>query len=360
MLVSGPKSFQRKLLAIKINDCTKDERMHKDRDKVRIHEPVLLKEVIEGLGLNLAPLNTQDTSIYEAKATFIDATVGAGGHSAEIIKRGAFVLGIDADEGMLEVARKNLELVLRAMRLSEPKACPTGNFAKHFKLVCGNFRNLDTIARDARVENVSGVLFDLGLASYHYDFDQRGFSFNNPQNPLDMRLSPDTQTVTASMLLNSLPKKALEELFEEVLPKHQAIKLESAVLRRREHFPLVNVGDFLEVIHDAGIRRKKSKRIGSIKESTLAFLALRMAVNTELENLFVALPKAYELMCHGGRLIVISFHSGEDKIVKNFFKKTAADNLGKLITKKPLRPGLSELESNPRSRSAKLRILEKI
>jgi 16S rRNA (cytosine1402-N4)-methyltransferase len=319
-------------------------------DQTNLHKPVMLTEVLRGLGLDkIAPLKTQDYGIYKPRDVFIDATEGAGGHSTEIVKKGAFVLGIDADTRMLSVARKNLE-----------SACPTGNYARHFKLVGGNFRNLDKIAADAEMKDVNGILFDLGLASHHYELDKRGFSFSNYQNPLDMRLSTKVQTVTASMLLNSLPKKALEELFETTLPRNQAIKLENAVLRRRKYSPLITVGDFLNVIHDAGLGRKRSKQIGSIKESTLPFLALRIAVNTELENLFIALPKAYELMCHGGRLIVISFHSGEDKIVKNFFKKMAMNNLGKIVTKKPLTPELSEIESNPRSRSAKLRILEKI
>ena len=310
------------------------------------HKPVLVKEVLEGLKLeNIAPLKSQGV-VYKKK--YIDATVGAGGHAVEIIKRGGFVLGIDADSEILEIAGKNLR-----------SACPTGNFDDHFILVNGNFRELDKIARDSKIGNVDGILFDLGISSIHLDFDTRGFSFNNPENPLDMRLSPQEQAVTGSMLLNSLSRNSLIDLFSLVLTRNLAIDLANCVIQKRALKPIETVGDFLEIIKESKLRKKQSKYIGFVKESTLPFLAIRIIVNSELENLTEALNKSPDLLKKGGRLEVISFHSGEDRIVKNIFKKLTGENQGLTITKKPIIPSLEEIRNNPRSRSSKLRIFEK-
>jgi 16S rRNA (cytosine1402-N4)-methyltransferase len=250
---------------------------------------------------------------------------------------------------MLKIAGKNLQL-----------ACPTGNFNDYFILVNGNFRDLDKITSEAKIDNVDGILFDLGISSLHLDSDRRGFSFNNPENPLDMRLSPQTQAVTGSMLLNSLPKNALIDLFCLVLIRNQAIDLAKNVIRKRAVKPIEKVGDFLEIIEESKIRKKQSKYIGLVNKSTLPFLAIRIAVNSELENLSDALNKSVNLLKRGGRLEVISFHSGEDRIVKSIFKKFKGDNLGLIITKKPITPTIEEIRVNPRSRSSKLRIFEKI
>ena len=312
-----------------------------------IHKPVMVEEVLEGFGFgNIAPLKSQGV-VYKKK--IIDATVGAGGHAVEIIKRDGFVLGIDADSEMIKIAGKNLQL-----------ACPTGNFDDHFILVNGNFRKLDKISKDAKVGDVDGILFDLGISSFHLDFDTRGFSFNNPENPLDMRLSPQTEAVTGSMLLNSLPKNALIDLFSLVLTRNLALDLAHKVIEKRTFKPITKVGDFLEIIKESNIRKKKSKFIGTVEESTLPFLALRMAVNSELENLEEALNKSVYLIKKGGRLEVISFHSGEDRIVKNTFKRLVGEGKGILITKKPKVPTIEEIRGNPRSRSSKLRIFQKI
>jgi 16S rRNA (cytosine1402-N4)-methyltransferase len=317
------------------------------KDKIKVHKPVLVKEVLEGFGIStIAPLKSQRV-VYKKK--IIDATVGAGGHAVEIIKRGGFVLGIDADSEMIKIAGKNLKL-----------ACPTGNFDDHFILVNGNFRDLDKITQDSKIGNVDGILFDLGISSLHLDSDTRGFSFNNPENPLDMRLSPQTQAVTGSMLLNSLPKNALIDLFCQVLTRNLAENLSINVIRKRAVRPIEKVGDFLEIIEESKIRKKQSKYIGSVKESTLPFLAIRIIVNSEFESLTEALNKSVNLLEKGGRLEVISFHSGEDRIVKNLFKKFEGDKQGSIITKKPITPTLDEIGINPRSRSSKLRIFEKI
>jgi 16S rRNA (cytosine1402-N4)-methyltransferase len=306
-----------------------------------LHIPVLLKEVIEGL--NIAHLNLKEG----VKAKFIDATLGAGGHSAEIVKKGGYVLGMDFDEEMLEVAGKRLREALRAMRLSEPEACPTDNFNRYFKLVSANFRDIDKVAKAEDLSDFDGILFDLGISSLHLE-NQRGFSFRFPGDELDMRISRVSQSVTASELINLLSKNELVRLFEVTLPRNKSLRLAVKIIQARETQRIHTVGDFIRIIERSGMT------------PTLPFLAVRIAVNSEMENLKEALPKAIDLLKKGGRLITISFHSGEDKLVKNFYVHEEKLGRGKIITKKPIIPTLSEIENNPRSRSAKMRIIEKL
>jgi len=269
------------------------------------HESVMVREVIENLHIKKA-------------CKYIDATVGTGGHTLEIIKAGGKVLGIEADPEMLAIAGKRL-----------------GTKAK---LILGNFINIDEIAEREGFEKVSGILFDLGVTNMHLTDDARGFSFSNPDNPLDMRINPAAQGVKALDLVNVLRQDQLEELFGVTMEKGGARWLAKRVLERR---PMSKVGDFLQVC--AGLRGKPG-----ISPATLPFLALRIAVNSELDNLREALPKAFSLLTKGGRMIVISFHSGEDRIVKKF-------GGGKIIL-----PSAEEIELNPRARSAKMRVIERL
>jgi 16S rRNA (cytosine1402-N4)-methyltransferase len=303
-----------------------------------IHKPVLLSEVVEFLGLKkLAHLKTQ--------AKFIDATVGGGGHSYEIVKNGGYVLGIDDDEEILEVARKRLE------------ACPTMNQAVHgrFTLVSGNFRDIDKVAKDKGFDKVQGIIFDLGLSSFHFDSASRGFSFKNPSALLDMRLNRHIQEVTAAKLLNSLSRKNLEKLFSRILDFKEARILSKNIILSRSEKEIKTIGDFLEII-------KRSIKRGSKKGlhyATLPMLALRIAVNSELDNLKEALPKAFKLLKPNGKLVVISFHSGEDTLVKDYFKRQSFKGSAKVITKKPILSKTKEVKDNPRARSAKMRVLER-
>lgn len=279
-----------------------------------MHKSVLIREVIDFLHI-------------QNNERFIDATLGAGGHTLEILKAGGRVLGIEADPKMLSIAREkiaDLKLIDRA------------------SLVSGNFRNIARIAGENGFDQVEGILMDLGISSVHLDDDGRGFSFKNPQSKLDMRLDPDIQGLTAADLLNSLDKSQLAGLFGS---KSLALK----VIDFRTVMPFQTVGDFLSLFN-----QKSSKRI---HPATKAFMALRIAVNSELDNLEIALPQAFELLKAGGRLAVISFHSGEDMIVKEFFKNKVAQgnaNASGLIT-----PSDEEVIGNARSRSAKLRGLIK-
>lgn len=302
------------------------------------HEPVLKSEVLEALRIDrLARL--------KQKAKVIDATVGLGGHSAEFVSRKIKVLGIDADKKALEVARQVLK-----------EACPTSdhNGEECFELVWDNFRKIEDIARKKSFDKVSGILFDLGVSTPQLTSEDRGFSFQFKEAPLDMRMNPEKQGVTAADLLNSLNETQLTNLFSKVLPKGSSKRLAKEVVSYRRSKPFEKVGDFLEVV-GVSVRGKKS-----IDPATLPFLALRMAVNSELEDLEESLPPALGLLKKGGRMAVISFHSGEDKLVKHFFKDSEEEGLVKLINKRPIEPSEEEIKINPKSRSAKLRILEKL
>ena len=289
-------------------------------NKGNLHEPVLVHEVIEYLHI-------------ENQARYIDATLGTAGHSIEIIKRGGVILGIEEDPEMLKVANESVK-------------------GQQSTFVKGNFRDIDTIAKTQNFESVDGIIFDLGVSNPQLTSSSRGFSFAHPNSDLDMRLDPDAQGLKASDLLNLLREDQLQVLFGKVLDWQDSRKLVKGILLFRSTKAFKTTGDFLQVC-----RSLKGKAV--LHNATLPFLALRMTVNSELENLSEALPKAYSLLRKGGRLLVISFHSGEDALVKKYFREIE-DNGARILTKKPITPGQKEIESNPRSRSAKMRVLEKI
>lgn len=230
---------------------------------------------------------------------YIDATVGNAGHALEILKRGGRVLGIDLDPGMLEIARKRF-------------GTKDNN---NYKLVHGNFINIDRIASENEWKLVDGILFDLGVSNIHLKDLERGFSFENSKALLDMRIDPENQGVKASDLLNLLREDQLRDMFEVTLDPGASKWIAGRVIYSRERSPITKVSDLLEI--SKGLR---SGRAG-LNEATLPFLALRIAVNSELDNLREVLPKAFDLLNKGGRLVVISFHSKEDSIVKNFFRE---------------------------------------
>jgi 16S rRNA (cytosine1402-N4)-methyltransferase len=288
-----------------------------------LHESVLIREVVEALHIN-------------KDRNYIDATTGNGGHSAEILKNGGKVLGIELDPEMLKIAENRLKK----------------EGFKDFKLVNGNFTNIDKFAKDAGMEKVDGILFDLGVTNLHLKDLERGFSFANPEAPLDMRINPELEGVKGSDLLNVLREDQLEDLFKITLDPGPAKWISGRVLHSRAGKPISTVGDFLEI--SEGLKIGKS----SLNEATLPFLALRIAVNSELANLEEVLPKAFDLLKEGGRLVVISFHSGEDAIVKEFFRNKKLEG-AKMVTSKPIEAGEIEMGVNRKARSAKMRILEK-
>lgn len=295
------------------------------------HESVLNYEVLK----NLAPLN---------KLKAIDATVGTGGHALSLVKSGANVLGIEADYEMYEIAKERLE-----------KACPSSHFRMggSYKIVHGNFRNIDSIAFSNKFRPVDGVLFDLGVSNLQLMSKSRGFSFSNPEADLDMRIDKAKQDVKAKDLLNVLREDQLISLFSEVLPYLRSRFLVQRIIQARKLKPFESVGDFIKV---AGEIRSHKK----LHPATLAFLALRIAVNSELVNLKEALPKAFELLKKKGKLLIICFHSKEKEVFFDFVKQIEMKKLGLLVDKEPIRPKETEITINPRARSAGLWILQKI
>ena len=303
--------------------------------KEKGHQPVMLEEVCEYLHIK-TPVKT------EKKPRIIDATLGAGGHTSALINLGAFVLGIDQDERMLEIAKSNLKQTCLALN---------SNVERCLKIVRGNFRDIVKIAHTYDFFNVDGVLYDLGVSSFHFDNDYRGFSFKNEENPLDMRLGGADVGIKASDLLNSLRKDQLVELFNVVLDGGAARRLAEKIVRAREEKPFEKVGDLLKIIEN----NKKSK----IHPATNVFLALRMAVNSEIDSLSASLSDVLGLLKPGGRIVVISFHSGEDKVVKHFLRLWEESGFGNVLTKKPITPSTREFAENARARSAKMRVFEK-
>lgn len=292
------------------------------------HVPALLNEAIEALKI-------------EPKKVYIDATLGGGGHSEEILKRGGFVIGIDQDPEAIEFTSKRLV-----------NACPTAEKTSPPKFALDNFVNIDKIACEAGFEKIDGILFDLGVSSHQFDTPERGFSFNEEAD-LDMRMSP-TLSVTAGDLINGLTEFELSELFLKLGEEARAKRFAKAVLLARKVKKIETTLELAEVIS-----RVAGKR-GKIHPATKIFQALRIAVNDELNNLKESLPKAVEILNSGGRIVVISFHSLEDGIVKRFFIEKEKQGILKIINTKPIVPTKEETEKNPRSRSAKLRIAEKV
>jgi 16S rRNA (cytosine1402-N4)-methyltransferase len=266
----------------------------------------MVKEVIKSLHINKS-------------SQIIDATLGTGGHSQEIINMGGKVLGIERDPKILKIAKDRLK--------------ETGTF------VLGNFTDLDKIARENNFNKVTGILFDLGVSNIHLKEDDRGFSFSDSSQLLDMRLDPNSQGVKASDLLNVLDKTQLTNLFAKVVNFTNARKIAERIVNAR---PIATVGELILCLEDLPHKR-------NLNPATLPMLALRIAVNSELENLEEVLPKAFNLLENDGRLLVITFHSGEERIVKDFFK-----GRGEVVL-----PSQDEIFNNQKSRSAKLYVLEK-
>ncbi len=289
----------------------------------KFHTPVLTKEVLHFLDV-------------KKDKNYIDATVGGGGHTLKIIKAGGKVLGIDHDPEALYYAKQRLRL-----------ACPS----QTFKLVKGNFANVGPISTSAKFKPVAGILFDLGASTHQLTSKSRGFSFDS-DTPLDMRMDPDL-AVTAQDLINGLGKKELYALFTKYAQEERARAIVRRIINARLIKPIATTGELVKIIEQAYPRKR-----GRLHPATKVFQALRIAVNDELNNLKSALPQALDLLKTKGRLVVISFHQGEDKIVKDFFNQNT-DKL-KILTRKPTTATQEEINKNLNSRSAKLRAAQKI
>lgn len=287
------------------------------------HKSVLLREVLEGLRV-------------EKGEWYLDCTLGDGGHSLEIIRRGGKVLGLDVDPDALERVKDRFK--------------SGGIGFDQYNLVRGNFRSLKNLTQTANLDQFKGVLFDLGVSSLQLQTPQRGFSFSKA-GPLDMRMDP-TLEVAALDLVNALGKGELYELFSKYGGEYSRRFVEAVVSARK----IKRIESTTEL---AEILEKVAGKRGKIHPATKVFQALRIAVNDELNAITEALPQALEVTKRNGCILVISFHSLEDRIVKTVFRDWESAGFGQIVTKKPIIPSIEETRDNPRARSAKLRIFKK-
>lgn len=305
------------------------------------HEPVMLKEVIESLLVNR-------TGVY------VDCTIGGAGHAYAILKNtDAFLVGIDRDDDALDFAER---------KLSE--------FGKRKVLVKANFADLNRVLNDLKIEKVDGVLLDLGVSSRQLDDAERGFSFSQ-EAPLDMRMDRSAG-LSAYDIVNSFAQNELERIIRFYGEEKMAARIARAISKRRKESPVETTTRLAAIVASCMPPHLKWQKI---HPATRTFQAIRIAVNNELDNLQPAIAAATEALKPGGRLCVISFHSLEDRIVKNeirYLEKGCVcppaipvcvcrkEAKLKNITKKPLIPSAEETATNPRSRSAKLRVAERV
>ena len=306
----------------------------------------LLRNLVRGIGrmssYHTSVLLDESIDALQVKSgeRYIDATLGGGGHSLEIVQRGGIVLGLDIDEDALDYVEKEV-------RSKNQEARERLTIAK------GNFKNIDKLAKENGFDRVAGIVFDFGVSSHHFDEPSRGFSIQH-DGPLDMRMDQDLG-VKAADLLAVLPKGELYELFTKFGEERFAYAIASSIVRARQVARIETTKDLVVVINKVVRKREEA-----MHAATRIFQALRIAVNDELTSIEESLPKAVQLLQAKGRIAVISFHSLEDRIVKNAFKAFEEKGFGTIVTKKPLVPTDEEVARNTRSRSAKLRIFEKI
>jgi 16S rRNA (cytosine1402-N4)-methyltransferase len=303
-----------------------------------VHEPVLLEECLAALDI-------------QRGGRYVDCTVGGGGHAAAILEEaspGGRLLGIDADPRAVKAARGRLR-----------------SYGKDVVLVNENFKYLENICIRYGFRPVNGVLLDLGMSSLQLGEEGRGFSFRQ-DSPLDMRFS-DAQPVTAADIVNTYDETRLAGLLHRYGEERRSRQIARRIVERR---PLRTTLELARVVEQAAGGAR-----GRIHPATRTFQALRMAVNEELENLELALDQALNVLGAGGRIVVISFHSLEDRVVKSFFRREAqacicppgipacvCDHSPRLrtVSRKAIRPSPAEVRSNRRSRSARMRVGERI
>lgn len=295
-----------------------------------LHIPVLAEEVVRGLGCRPG-------------GRYVDCTVGYGGHAALILERSApdgVLIGMDQDEAALHAAGERLR-----------------PYAGRVRLIQGNFQELKQQLRALGVAEVDGVMFDLGVSSAQLDEPARGFSFL-ADGPLDMRMDLRA-SLTAATLVNELPEQELADVIYRYGEERYSRRIARAIVRARATQPLARTLELADVVRGSV---PPSYRHGRIHCATRTFQALRIAVNRELDVLKGALRDAVEVLTPGGRLCVISFHSLEDRIVKQTFRSLSRGDAPclSLLTKKPLVASEDERAANPRARSAKLRIAERL
>jgi len=293
-----------------------------------MHIPVLQKEVVEYLDPN-------------PDENFVDCTIDGGGHAAAILEKNGRgkVLGIDWDREQIEECKSALK-----------------RFEDRLILANDSYVNLKDIVEKYKFGPIRGILLDLGMSSWHLEESGRGFSFSSDE-PLDMRYNPGNNLLTASEIVNKWPKEEVEKILAEYGEEKYASRIAEKIDKERSIEKIERTVQLVKIIEMAVPGKYKR---GKIHFATRTFQGLRIAVNDELNNLKNALPQAIEVLSRGGRVAVISFHSLEDRIVKNFFKELTVKKEAEILTKKPVTAGPDEIKANRRSRSAKLRVALKL
>lgn len=306
------------------------------------HRSVLLNEAIEALAI-------RPNGIY------VDGTAGGGGHSFEIASRleKGFLIAIDQDENAIAAASERL-----------------APFGARVKVVRNNFSNLDDVLDACGTERIDGLLLDLGVSSHQLDEAERGFAYQNDA-PLDMRMDR-RQSKNAYEVVNTYSEQDLKYILHTYGEERYAARIAARIISAREKKPIETTGELADLIKSA---IPAAAREGGHHPAKRSFQAIRIEVNAELDVILPAIESAVKHLTSGGRIAIITFHSLEDRIVKQAFARLASGctcpkdlpvcvcgkkPILKLISKKPILPGEAELEENPRSRSAKLRVAEKI
>ncbi len=331
------------------------------------HRPVLLRETVQYL-------------VVQRGGVYIDCTVGEGGHSEAILQAclpGGWLLGIDQDSQALERARQRLEQVFDPQRAEGLQ-----RHGPSFTLVQGSYARLEEIARSLGCLEPDGILLDLGLSSFQLESEGRGFSLQRDA-PLDMRFDPDTtsspgakQALTAADVVNNYSFEDLVRVISSYGEEPRARAIARAIIRQR---PLRTTLELAELVTGVGVGRRtrpgRGRGSGKIHPATRTFQALRIEVNSELDNLRAGLKQAMSILKPGGRLVVISYHSLEDRIVKEAFSREAKGCVCpprvpvcicghtptlKVLTKRVVKPLPEEVRINPRSRSARMRVSERL
>jgi len=305
------------------------------------HEPVLLKETLEGLRIH-------------PDGVYVDGTLGGGGHSFKIIQKlkNGRLIGIDQDQEALDAAGRRLMI-----------------FRDHVTLVKDNFVNIENILARLNIDQVDGILLDIGVSSYQVDNPERGFTYRQDA-PLDMRMDTDAY-LTAKEVVNTYPREELVRILRDYGEEKFAANIAKHIVQARAERPIETTGELLRIVEQAVPAAVRKGQKGYAKKT---FQALRIEVNAELDVLASSVDTMIRLLKPGGRLAIITFHSLEDRIVKNKFRENenpctcppefpvctcGAVSRGRIITRKPITASQEELERNKRAASAKLRIFEK-
>jgi len=292
------------------------------------HVPVLLKEVIHYLD-------------PQPNENFIDATIGEAGHTMAILEKNkpnGKVLGIEI----------NPELFQKLQRVQDEN--PELNIKKRLIVVNNSYANLREIVRENDFHPVRGIVFDLGICSWQIESSGKGFSYQKDE-PLDMRFNPN-QDLTAAEIINFWEMEKIEKVLREYGEERYSHRIALALKEARKKERIIGTQQLIDILKRTLPKNYDNKRIHF---ATRVFQALRIAVNQELENIKQGLKEAIEILEPKSKIVVISFHSLEDRIVKNFFKEQEKNNKLQILTKKPISPSIEEIKKNPRSRSAKLR-----